>query len=154
MSVVVAVNNETERGVRRLEFFVRTQLTTTLPHPTSGLTFRLHSPRNCTSPTGTARHTYWGLFFSRLILGQAQLWLLSWHLPAFANKIKIKVSPVPLPSAPLGTLGPEVLGKVEQDSPGMRSWFQTTGSGPGSALQSFLVRPHPSGIWPGEFCKI
>lgn len=70
MSMVVAVNSEAGRGVRRLEFFVRTQLIAMLPHLTYGLTVSLHNPWSCTFlTTGIARHTYWGLSFSRLILG-------------------------------------------------------------------------------------
>lgn len=48
MGMVVAVNSEAGRGVRRLEFFVRTQLTATLPHPTYGLTVSPHNPQTCT----------------------------------------------------------------------------------------------------------
>lgn len=44
MGMVVAVNSEAGRGVRRLEFFVRTQLTATLPHPTYGLTVSAQPP--------------------------------------------------------------------------------------------------------------
>lgn len=54
----------------------------------------------------------------------------------------------------LCTPGSEVLGKVKQYGPGIGSWFRTTGSGPGSVLQPFPVKPYPSGIWSSEFSKI